>query len=137
MEHETLAKTKEPSSQKPLTFNSVPIESKASITVVERRRTIVVLSIQESELRDLGNAQLMLATNLAFFSLMVGLFSAFGTSLLTTHQVLSDRILMILCGLTLVSAVWGAYFGVITWRARGKVKENIERLINSSREADD
>ncbi|MDQ1640607.1 MAG: hypothetical protein QOF62_3946 [Pyrinomonadaceae bacterium] len=107
--------------------------SNACVTVVERPRTIIMHRIQESELRDLGSAQIALNTNLAFFSLMVGLFSAFATVLLTSHQVLSNRTLMAFCGLTLVSLVFGAFFGVNAIRDRGKVRDNIERLINDSK----
>src|SRR5438552_2735336 len=102
------------------------------VTVVDRGRTIIMHRVQESELRDLGSAQVTLNTNLAFFTLMIGLFAAFATILLTSHQVLSDRMLMVFCGLTFLSLVFGAFFGISTWRDRGKVKGNIERLINDS-----
>jgi hypothetical protein len=111
--------------------------SKAYVTVVERPRTIIMHRIQESELRDLGSAQITLNTNLAFFTLMVGLFAAFATVLLTSHQVLSNRMLMAFCGLTFVSVIFGAFFGVNAMRDRGKVKENIERLINDSKGCDE
>jgi hypothetical protein len=102
------------------------------VTVVDRGRTIVMHRVQESELRDLGSAQVTLNTNLAFFTLMVGLFAAFASVLLTSHQVLSDRMLMVFSGLMFLSLALGAFFGINALRDRGKVRENIERLINDS-----
>src|SRR6185295_5308792 len=81
-------------------------KSKAGVTVVERPRTITMHLIQESELRDLGSAQINI--NLSFFTLMVGLFAGFATVLLTLHQVLSNRMLTAFCGLTLVTLIFGA-----------------------------
>jgi hypothetical protein len=135
MEQETLTNAEAASIQKLSTSTNINIESKACVTVVDKPRTIIMHRIQESELRDLGAAQVTLNTNLAFFTLTVGLFAGFATVLLTTHQVLSDRMLMAFCGLTLVSLVSGAFFGINAWRDRGKVRQNIERLINDSRES--
>jgi hypothetical protein len=134
MGQETLARPQVLPIQEPSTSGHMIAErQKACVTIVDKPRTIIMHRIQESELRDLGSAQITLNTNLAFFTLMVGLFTAFATVLLTSHQVLSDRMFLAFCGLTFLSIVFGAFFGINALRDRGKVKENIERLINDSR----
>lgn len=134
MGQETLVRPQVLPIQEPSTSGDMIAERpKACVTIVDKPRTIIMHRIQESELRDLGSAQITLNTNLAFFTLMVGLFTAFATVLLTSHQVLSDRMFLAFCGLTFLSLVFGAFFGINALRDRGKVKENIERLINDSR----
>ena len=138
MEEETLVKTQgRPIKEFSTSRDTGAEKPTACVTVVDKPRTIIMHRIQESELRDLGSAQVTLNTNLAFFTLTVGLFAAFATVLLTSHQVLSDRMLMAFCGLTLVSLVSGVFFGINAWRDRAKVKQNIERLINDSSELGD
>lgn len=86
-------------------------------------------SIQESELRDIASAQNAINVNLAFFTLMVGLAAAFCTVLLTTHAVLSDRLLTLFTGLTLITGVSSIYFGIrafIDWR---QAKQRVESII--------
>src|SRR5687767_11584568 len=104
----------------------------SGVLVVDRGRTIVMHRIQETELRDLGSAQVSLNTNLAFFTLMAGLLAAFATVLLSSHQSLSNRMLMVFAGLTLISAVGSLFFGINALRDRGKVRKNIDRLISES-----
>ena len=135
MERETLTKAEASRIQKLSDSRSISAEPKACVTVVDMPRTIIMHRIQETELRDLGAAQVTLNTNLAFFTLTVGLFAGFAIVLLTSRHVLSDRMLMTFCGLTLVSFVSAAFFGVNAWRDRGKVKQNVERLINDSNDS--
>jgi len=116
--------------------NMTNVESKSCVTVVDLPRTIVMYRVQESELRDLGDAQLLLTMNLAFFTSMGSVFVTLATVLLISHQVLSNRWLMLISALTLASLVLGAYYGFGTWKARTKIKQSIERLINDSRDAD-
>src|ERR1051325_8582375 len=122
--------------QKLSNSNITNVESKSCVTVVDLPRTIVMHRVQESELRDLGDAQLALNMNLAFFTFMGGVFITLATVLLISHQALSDRSLMAVSALTLASLVLGAYYGFGTWKARTQIKQGIERLISDSREAD-
>src|SRR6185369_8080201 len=113
--------------------NITNVESKSCVTVVDLPRTIVMYRVQESELRDLGDAQLLLTMNLAFFTSIGSVFVTLATVLLISHQVLSNRWLLLISALTLASLVLGAYYGFGTWKARTKIKQSIERLINDSR----
>jgi hypothetical protein len=107
-----------------------PQKADSKISFDEKGRRFIVHRVLETEIRDLGSAQVTLNTNLAFFTLMVGLFAAFVTVLLTSHQSLSDRMLMVFSGLTFISAIGSAFFGINAYRDRGKVRQNIERLLN-------
>lgn len=99
------------------------------VTIDYRGRKLVMHSIQESELRDIASAQSAINVNLAFFTLMVGLAAGFGTVVLTTHAVLSDRLLTLFMGLSLITGLASIYFGIralIDWR---QAQQRVEGII--------
>jgi hypothetical protein len=111
-----------------------PETQDSRVTIDYRGRRIVMHSVQESELLDIGSIQVAVNVNLAFFTLMVGLAAGFGTVLLTTHSVLSDRLLTLFAGLALITGLASIYFGIralIEWR---QVKQRIAAIIKEGQE---
>src|ERR1043166_7836992 len=88
----------------------IPNTPEARVTLDYRGRSIAVHSLTESEIRLIIGAQN--SVNLPFFTLMLGLVAGFGTSLLTSHANMSDRLFTFFAGLALVCAVLAMYFGI-------------------------
>jgi len=114
-----------------------PETADTRITFEERGRKFVVIKVLESELRDVGTSQNTLNINLGFFTLMAGLAGGFITVLLTSHQNLSDRVLMVFVALAGVSTVLSTFFGLRTKAILREAKQKLESIISGkSKEVD-
>jgi hypothetical protein len=106
-----------------------PETQDSRVTVQERGRSLTVHKILESELRDITTLKNSFNVNLAFFTLLVGLGVGFVIVLLTSHQTLSDRMLTLFSGLSLLSIAFSLYFGVkarMEWR---EAQKKVDRIL--------